>query len=300
MEGDDELKGEGNSYDFGARMYDSRIGRWMSVDPKFALQPGWSTYKFALDNPLIFVDPEGETEFYYKGKWIGTDGKDNGVIGLVSSRKVKRSIKKHTKNGEFHSGDFSIGNAGFRNSDEMLLVHSDILDEAYNMLDLALSPAGEVGEYANTLRPDGEGGFEPTLPSPRYNVGSDNALPRGGEATVSIHSHPTGLLDKETGEHFTTKASEYSPSEGYGDLKAFEKFGLNIIVGLDGDPEEIFDHDGNSRGYMNTGRTPTMRMYDGTSEMTRLGNGTREAIANGRGKLGEKFEKARERNKASK
>jgi hypothetical protein len=48
--------------------------------------------------------------------------------------------------------------------------------------------------------------------------------------------------------------------------------------------------------WSNTGRTPTIRMYDGTSEMIRLGNGTREAIANGRGKLGEKFEKAREEN----
>ena len=64
MEKDDEIKNiTGSSYDFGARMYDSRLGRWFSVDPQFKKQPGWSTYKAFLDNPIFFVDPEGETEY---------------------------------------------------------------------------------------------------------------------------------------------------------------------------------------------------------------------------------------------
>lgn len=63
MEKEDEVYGEGNFYDFGARMYDARIGRWTSVDPKFKLQPDQSPYKSFLNNPIIFVDPEGETEY---------------------------------------------------------------------------------------------------------------------------------------------------------------------------------------------------------------------------------------------
>lgn len=59
-EKDGELKGEGNSYDYGARIYDPRIGRWMSTDPKESKIPNWSTYVFCLDNPTLFVDPDGE------------------------------------------------------------------------------------------------------------------------------------------------------------------------------------------------------------------------------------------------
>ena len=41
-EKDDEVKGIGNSLDFGARIYDSRLGRWMSLDPMQSKYPSLS------------------------------------------------------------------------------------------------------------------------------------------------------------------------------------------------------------------------------------------------------------------
>jgi len=59
MERDDELKGEGNSYDFGARIYDGRIGRFLSVDPMASEFPTESNYIFAGNNPVYFIDAFG-------------------------------------------------------------------------------------------------------------------------------------------------------------------------------------------------------------------------------------------------
>jgi len=89
MEKDDELKGSGNSYDFGARIYDPRLGRWLSLDPAFQEYPGYSDYNFTLNNPILYVDPTGEwveknvTRYDKKGKikpvwkfWVATKTKE--------------------------------------------------------------------------------------------------------------------------------------------------------------------------------------------------------------------------------
>ena len=59
MEKDNELKGTGNSYDFGARIYDSRLGRWLSVDPLMRKYPGLTPYNFVGNSPIIYIDPNG-------------------------------------------------------------------------------------------------------------------------------------------------------------------------------------------------------------------------------------------------
>ncbi len=59
-ESDDELKGTKNSYDFGARIYDPRIGSFLSIDPLWKIFPYQSPYVFALNNPIRFIDIDGE------------------------------------------------------------------------------------------------------------------------------------------------------------------------------------------------------------------------------------------------
>ena len=58
-EKDDEIKGAGNAVDFGARIYDGRLGRWLSVDPMVRKYPGFTPYNFAINNPLCWIDKDG-------------------------------------------------------------------------------------------------------------------------------------------------------------------------------------------------------------------------------------------------
>ena len=59
MEKDDEVKGNGNHLDFGARCYDSRLGRWLSLDAYATEYPSLSDYVFVANSSIIFIDPDG-------------------------------------------------------------------------------------------------------------------------------------------------------------------------------------------------------------------------------------------------
>jgi RHS repeat-associated protein len=74
MEKDDEWKGKGDCYDFGARMFNSRIGRFLSKDPLEKKYAFISPYVFCNNSPISCVDIKGEDYRYniYKdrnGEW---------------------------------------------------------------------------------------------------------------------------------------------------------------------------------------------------------------------------------------
>jgi RHS repeat-associated protein len=60
QEKDDEITGNtGDSYDFGARMYDARLGKWNSLDAHSSRYSALSPYSFVGNSPVHAIDPNG-------------------------------------------------------------------------------------------------------------------------------------------------------------------------------------------------------------------------------------------------
>lgn len=117
MEKDDELKGANNSYDFGARIYDSRIGQFLSLDPLMKKYPHSSPYVFVNNNPILYRDMDGRDWIYYdedgnelnrtKSKWYHGHWLPSFLGG--GDRKITLSKKELEEGGFFAYVNFPGG-----------------------------------------------------------------------------------------------------------------------------------------------------------------------------------------------
>lgn len=74
-ENDNDVKGEGNQQDYGMRIYDPRLGKFLSVDPLTKEYPWNSTYAFAENDVIRCIDLDGAEklpamdQYKYNGSW---------------------------------------------------------------------------------------------------------------------------------------------------------------------------------------------------------------------------------------
>ena len=74
-ENDNEVKREGNQQDYGMRIYDPRLGRFLSVDPLSKSYPNISPYPYAMNRPIDGIDLDGLEWIHYNVKFtINTKG----------------------------------------------------------------------------------------------------------------------------------------------------------------------------------------------------------------------------------
>ena len=91
-EKDDEVKtwtdGQGDvhpivgaQYDYGFRIYDPTIAKFLSVDPLTADFPWYTPYQFAGNKPIANIDMDGLEEWYYQNGQLA-----DGIAGPLSAK----------------------------------------------------------------------------------------------------------------------------------------------------------------------------------------------------------------------
>ncbi|MFT7591244.1 MAG: RHS repeat-associated protein [bacterium] len=93
-EQDPQIVGGGNSYDYGYRIYNPRLGRFLSVDPLTKSYPMLTPYQFASNSPISGVDLDG-LEFFYAadGKFLGKVGTST-VVFRVEMEFVQSTVNR--------------------------------------------------------------------------------------------------------------------------------------------------------------------------------------------------------------
>ena len=70
-----DICGDGNVYDLGARVLNSRLGKLFSPDPMETNYPWQGSYSYFKNSPVSVIDFNGEGDYYGKnGKHLGSDG----------------------------------------------------------------------------------------------------------------------------------------------------------------------------------------------------------------------------------
>jgi RHS repeat-associated protein len=87
---------------YGARYYQNKLGVWLSVDPKADAFPNVSSYSFNMNNPIMFIDPGGDSTFVVnlgnnKYKVVGAEVKsgNRGVYEVCINKDGNRELTGH-------------------------------------------------------------------------------------------------------------------------------------------------------------------------------------------------------------
>ncbi|GIV28892.1 MAG: hypothetical protein KatS3mg027_2706 [Bacteroidia bacterium] len=158
QEKDDEVNGNGNSYDFGARIYDSRVGRWSSIDPLASKYSYESPYVFVGNSPIICIDPDGREKIVVTGGEYDSDRyKFNFVEPAIKQLKVYK-VKAGTE-----QVTWAVMNIGY--TEEQIASFKSTADEL-GVNFVLLNSANELTIYLNKKTTKLEGGLRGTPMSP--------------------------------------------------------------------------------------------------------------------------------------
>ncbi len=98
--------GTGVTYDYGFRVYDSRIAKFLSVDPLTGSYPWYTPYQFAGNTPIVAIDLDGAEPLWSQTTF--NEGLKTSLNKLYSADEAERQFNNYQK-GAAHGALAGIG-----------------------------------------------------------------------------------------------------------------------------------------------------------------------------------------------
>lgn len=218
-----EVSGQGNLYDYGFRIYNPRLGRFLSVDPLFRGFPWYTPYQFAGNKPIIAKDLDGLEEEPINPN-VDTDGPNGPIyeIGpvIISAERKKPSFWERwggvIKQGISTTLDMIpvVGTVkgvveGIIGTD---LITGDKLEPWERALGV-LGPIGKVGKMVKVADQLAEG-LDALNDTRKFAEGVSNA--KRGSRGVKAVAESMGLSGK--GKKFGSKLADGTPQDRVVDI----------------------------------------------------------------------------------
>ena len=190
-EKDNEVIGEENFQDYGFRFYNTRLGRFISVDPLTKSYPELTTYQFASNTTLQAIDLDGLEAFFVHGttssskRWTGTPQAKKAVqnlVGLTNNKFLNTGFnwKAQLWNNEITRGKAALQLATYvmehrKESEEITLIgHSHGGNVAIQSAKLIYA---KTGQKVNII----------TIATPAYNKTGDVENPETQKDYINDH-----------------------------------------------------------------------------------------------------------------
>ncbi|WP_341903546.1 RHS repeat-associated core domain-containing protein [Fluviicola taffensis] len=290
MEKDDELKGEGNSYNFGNRIHDPRLGRFLSPDACEKNYPYYSPYIFAGNMPISAIDKNGDSLYiiiYVSGStWH--HGDDDRMFKAAAMTRKNNIESYHTFN---------------KKTDKVVVMQvADISDIKYRVEWAVGEYSEEYGKTAETSLfshsgLDGPIGSKPSKHNALegyqmslegwskidFNWGKDANMnffgcnsansdtDYGDEGNFALNisaldNFKNTLISGQQKSSFPsiyTDAREYNSDMSSGQFKTTKEV---YMVGSDGGKDDVFFNDAYQMGRAKNGKKLTPSYQEGTRE----------------------------------
>lgn len=219
-----------NSYDYGFRIYNPSIAKFLSVDPLTKSYPMLTPYQFASNTPLQAIDLDGLEAYFVHG----TTSNNRRWINNGDNRQPKENTKQllrvsgnNTYNGTFKWGGFLNWGNGYSNNKEdrraaAIKLVSHIMSSANGKEDITIvghSHGGNVAIQAVPLlrKALDDNGFKDvkiniiTVSTPADNSKGSSENPETHGSLISRHIH----IYNETDVVQTRLANLIDPLESF-------------------------------------------------------------------------------------